>query len=86
MLSYVAAILRLGDVVTLFAGCDSARRGRRAVRASRVEMSWMVACCADGETRTLTGGVLSAVPLPLGYVGLRMPRVVRVVLCSANLT
>ena len=24
---------------------------------------------ADGETRTLTGGVLSAVPLPLGYVG-----------------
>ena len=26
---------------------------------------------ADGETRTLTGGVLSAVPLPLGYVGQR---------------
>ena len=24
---------------------------------------------ADGETRTLTDGVLSAVPLPLGYVG-----------------
>ena len=31
---------------------------------------------ADGETRTLTGGVLSAVPLPLGYVGDegRLPR------------
>ena len=25
--------------------------------------------CADGETRTLTCSVLSAVPLPLGYVG-----------------
>gem|GEM_PF-869394 len=49
-------------------------------------MSCVVACCADGETRTLTGGVLSAVPLPLGYVGLRMPWVVRVVLDIGSLT
>jgi hypothetical protein len=31
---------------------------------------------AGGETRTLTGGVLSAVPLPLGYAGPRSFRVV----------
>ena len=56
------------------------------MRALRVEMSCEVACSADGETRTLTGGVLSAVPLPLGYVGLRMSWVVRVVLVVEYLT
>ena len=49
---------------------DDRRRGRQLG-----DNSW-VFHRADGETRTLTDGVLSAVPLPLGYVGRTDSRVV----------
>ena len=39
------------------------------IRVSRTAWERNQRTGADGETRTLTCSVLSAVPLPLGYVG-----------------